>query len=77
MVDSDGYAHVMSRVDDVINVAAHRLSTGAMEEALCAHPDVAEAAVFGVQDDFKGQLPLGLAVLNSGCSRPDAEVAGS
>ena len=76
MVDSDGYAHVMSRVDDVINVAAHRLSTGAMEEALCAHPDVAEAAVFGVQDDFKGQLPLGLAALNSGCSRPDAEVAG-
>ena len=76
MVDSDGYAHVMSRVDDVINVAAHRLSTGAMEEALCAHPDVAEAAVFGVQDDFKGQLPLGLAVLNSGRSRPDAEVAG-
>ena len=74
MVDEDGYAHVMSRVDDVINVAAHRLSTGAMEEALCAHPDVAEAAVFGVRDDFKGELPLGLAVLNSGCARPAEEV---
>ena len=74
MVDADGYAHVMSRVDDVINVAAHRLSTGAMEESLCAHPDVAEAAVFGVRDDFKGELPLGLAVLNSGCARTEAEV---
>lgn len=74
MVDADGYAHVMSRADDVINVAAHRLSTGAMEESLCGHPDVAEAAVFGVGDDFKGQLPLGLAVLNAGCARPAAEV---
>ena len=74
MVDADGYAHVMSRVDDVINVAAHRLSTGAMEESLCAHPDVAEAAVFGVRDDFKGELPLGLAVLNTGCGRDEGEV---
>ena len=74
MVDADGYAHVMSRVDDVINVAAHRLSTGAMEQALCAHPDVAEAAVFGVRDDFKGELPLGLAVLNAGRGRAEAEV---
>lgn len=66
MIDSDGYVHVMSRVDDVINVSAHRLSTGQMEEVLCSHPDIAEAAVFGVADDLKGELPLGLAVLNSG-----------
>ena len=72
MVDADGDVHVMSRIDDVINVAAHRLSTGQMEEALCRHPDVAEAAVFGVADDFKGELPLGLAVLNSG-TKKDAE----
>ena len=65
MIDSDGDVHVMSRIDDVINVAAHRLSTGQMEEALSRHPDVAEAAVFGVADDFKGELPLGLVVLNS------------
>ncbi len=64
-IDEDGYVHVMSRIDDVINVAAHRLSTGQMEEVLCAHPAVAEAAVFGVADDFKGELPLGLVVINN------------
>jgi propionyl-CoA synthetase len=69
MIDEDGYVHVMSRIDDVINVAAHRLSTGQMEESLCRHPDVAEAAVFGVADDFKGELPLGLVVLNSTVQR--------
>ena len=53
----------------------HRLSTGAMEETLCRHPDVAEAAVFGVRDDLKGELPLGLAVLNSECQRPPEEIA--
>ena len=75
MIDDDGYVHIMSRIDDVINVAAHRLSTGAMEETLCRHPDVAEAAVFGVRDDLKGELPLGLAVLNSECQRPPEEIA--
>ena len=74
MLDKDGGVHVMGRVDDVINVAAHRLSTGQMEESLSRHPDVAEAAVFGVADDFKGELPLGLAVLNSAASRPHAEI---
>ncbi|MGI9297037.1 MAG: propionyl-CoA synthetase [Gammaproteobacteria bacterium] len=74
VIDEDGDVHVMSRIDDVINVAAHRLSTGQMEEALCGHPDVAEAAVFGVADDFKGELPLGLAVLNSGATKTPEEV---
>ena len=73
MIDSDGDVHVMSRIDDVINVAAHRLSTGQMEESLCRHPEVAEAAVFGVADDFRGEIPLGLAVLNSG-ARSAAEI---
>ncbi|MGI9305908.1 MAG: AMP-binding protein [Gammaproteobacteria bacterium] len=74
MIDAEGDVHVMSRIDDVINVAAHRLSTGQMEEILCRHPDVAEAAVFGVADDFKGELPLGLAVLNSGASRDAKDI---
>ena len=74
VIDEDGEVNVMSRIDDVINVAAHRLSTGQMEEALCRHPDVAEAAVFGVADDFKGELPLGLAVLNSGATKTPEEV---
>lgn len=74
MIDADGDVHVMSRIDDVINVAAHRLSTGQMEESLCRHADVAEAAVFGVADDFKGELPLGLAVLNSGANRPPEDI---
>ena len=75
LIDADGFAHVMSRIDDVINVAAHRLSTGAMEEILCAHPDVAEAAVFGVRDDLKGELPLALFVLNRGAQKTTAEAA--
>jgi len=63
----------MGRVDDVMNVAGHRLSTGALEEVLTGHPDVAEAAVFGVADELKGQLPLGLVVLSAGVDRdPDA-----
>ena len=66
MIDDDGYVHIMSRIDDVINVAGHRLSTAAMEEVLVGHRDVAEAAVFGVADQLKGELPLGLVVLNSG-----------
>jgi propionyl-CoA synthetase len=59
----------MGRVDDVINVAGHRLSTGAMEEVISMHPDVAECAVIGVSDDFKGQLPLGFVVLKAGVQR--------
>jgi len=73
-VDENGYAFVMARTDDVINVAGHRLSTGAIEEVLAAHPDVAECAVFGVEDDLKGQLPLGLLVLNDGVAKADDEV---
>ncbi|MDT8438993.1 MAG: propionyl-CoA synthetase [Wenzhouxiangellaceae bacterium] len=64
--DEDGYLWIMSRIDDVINVAGHRLSTGEMEEALASHPAVAECAVFGVADQLKGELPLGLVVLKSG-----------
>ncbi len=73
-VDEDGYVYVMSRTDDIINVAGHRLSTGAMEEVLAAHPDVAECAVTGVKDSLKGQLPLGLIVLNSGCQTSAEQV---
>ncbi|MEM1416092.1 MAG: propionyl-CoA synthetase [Myxococcota bacterium] len=73
-IDGDGYVHVMARTDDVINVAGHRLSTGALEEVIAAHPDVAECAVIGVHDETKGQLPWGLLVLNQGCTRGDAVV---
>ena len=73
-IDDDGYVFVMSRTDDIINVAGHRLSTGAMEEVLAAHPDVAECAVIGVADDLKGQLPLGFLVLKSGDTRSHDEV---
>jgi propionyl-CoA synthetase len=65
-MDEDGYLWVMSRIDDVINVAGHRLSTGALEEALASNPAVAECAVIGVEDDLKGEMPLGFVVLNSG-----------
>ncbi|MCH4296593.1 propionyl-CoA synthetase [Shewanella sp. 3B26] len=65
-MDEDGYLYIMSRIDDVINVAGHRLSTGRFEEVLCQHPAVAEAAVIGVEDKLKGQLPLGLVVLKNG-----------
>ncbi len=73
-IDEDGYVFVMSRTDDIINVAGHRLSTGAMEEVLTSHPDVAECAVSGVNDSLKGQLPLGFLVVNSGCERSDNEI---
>jgi len=68
-IDEDGYLHVMGRVDDVINVAGHRLSTGAMEQVVAAHPDVAECAVIGVPDELRGQVPLGLVVLKAGAER--------
>src|SRR4029079_8054197 len=69
-IDEDGYIHVMSRTDDIINVAGHRLSTGGIEEVVAAHPDVAECAVMGVADPLKGQVPLGLVVLKAGVARP-------
>jgi len=72
--DEDGYLYIMSRIDDVINVAGHRLSTGAMEEVLAAHQDVAECAVFGVADQLKGELPLGLVVLKAGVARGEEEI---
>ena len=73
-VDEDGYLYIMARTDDVINVAGHRLSTGAMEEVLAGHPDVAECAVIGVADALKGQSPLGFLCLNKGSDRPEADV---
>jgi len=72
--DEDDYLWIMSRIDDVINVAGHRLSTGAMEEVLASHPDVAECAVIGAGDQLKGQLPLGLVVLKSGVQREQSEI---
>ena len=65
-IDEDGYVYVMTRTDDVINVAGHRLATGAMEEVLSSHPDVAECAVIGIADDLKGQIPVGFVVLKAG-----------
>ena len=72
--DDDGYLYVMSRVDDVINVAGHRLSTGAMEEALAFHPDVAECAVVGVADPLKGEVPIGLVVTKDGVTRSESAI---
>ncbi len=72
--DDDGYLYVMSRVDDVINVAGHRLSTGAMEEALAFHPDVAECAVVGVADPLKGEVPIGLVVTKDGVTRGESAI---
>lgn len=73
-VDEDGYVFIMSRTDDIINVAGHRLSTGAMEEVCASHPDVAECAVIGVADAVKGQIPAGFLVLKSGVSRESSLV---
>ena len=72
--DEDGYLWIMSRIDDIINTAGHRLSTGAMEEVLASHQGVAEAAVIGAHDDLKGELPVGLVVLKSGVDRPPDEI---
>jgi propionyl-CoA synthetase len=72
--DEDGYIYIMARTDDIINVAGHRLSTGAMEEVLAAHPDVAECAVIGVADALKGQVPLGLLVLRAGAAKGEGDV---
>lgn len=73
-IDENGYVFVMARTDDVINVAGHRLSTGAMEEVLSNHPDVAECAVMGAHDELKGQLPVGLVILNSGITKKHDEI---
>jgi propionyl-CoA synthetase len=75
-IDKDGYVFIMGRIDDVINVAGHRLSTGAMEEVIATHPDVAECAVVGRKDNFKGQLPLGFVVLKSHVKRDSNEIIG-
>ncbi len=76
LIDRDGYIHVMTRTDDIINVAAHRLSTGEIEEVVAAHPDVAECAVMGIADPLKGQAPLGLLVLKAGVNRPPGAIEG-
>ena len=73
-IDPDGYLWIMSRTDDIINVAGHRLSTGAIEEVLASHPDVAECAVVGVNDEIKGEVPLGFVVLKSGVKREAATI---
>ena len=73
-MDKDGYVYIMARTDDVINVAGHRLSTGGMEEVLSKHPDVAECAVVGVADSFKGQLPVGFLVLKLGVTKSNEEI---
>ena len=65
-IDQDGYVFIMGRIDDVINVAGHRLSTGAMEEIIASHPAVAECAVVGIADELRGQRPVGFAVLKDG-----------
>ncbi len=73
-IDADGYVYVMGRMDDVINIAGHRLSTGAMEEIISNHPDVAECAVFGADDQMKGQLPVGFFVVKAGVTRDGEEI---
>nr|HPR52744.1 AMP-binding protein [Deltaproteobacteria bacterium] len=72
--DEDGYLYIMGRVDDIINVAGHRLSTGGMEEVVAQHPDVAECAVIGVEDNLKGQVPVGFVVLKAGSTKAKEEV---
>ena len=74
-IDKDGYVFVMARTDDIINVAGHRLSTGAIEEVLASHPEVAECAVIGAADALKGQVPVGFLVLKAGAAKSSATVA--
>jgi propionyl-CoA synthetase len=73
-MDNDGYVFVMGRVDDVINVAGHRMSTGEIEEVVATHPDVAECAVIARDDELKGQVPMGLVVLKSGATISEDEL---
>src|SRR5262245_24141662 len=72
--DEDGYVYIMSRVDDIINVAGHRLSTGALEEGLAAQPDVAECGVVGVADELKGEIPVGFVVTKAGVTRSEGDI---
>jgi propionyl-CoA synthetase len=72
--DADNYVYIMSRIDDIINVAGHRLSTGGMEEVLASHPDVAECGVIGAEDKLKGEMPVGLVVLKAGVEHSDEEI---
>ena len=74
-IDDDGYIWIMSRTDDIINVAGHRLSTGVMEEVLADHKDVAECAVLGISDKLKGQLPIGLLILKAGVKKNHDEIS--
>ena len=74
IMDEDGYLFIMARTDDIINVAGHRLSTGAMEEVIASHPDIAECAVIGIEDKLKGQLPAGFMILNAGVDRDIADI---
>jgi len=74
-IDEDGYIWIMSRTDDIINVAGHRLSTGAMEEVLAEHQDVAECAVLGIADKLKGQLPIGLLTLKAGVTKSHEDIS--
>lgn len=74
VIDENGYLHIMSRTDDIINVAGHRLSTGGMEQVLASHPDVAECAVIGAADKLKGQVPLGFLVLKDGVGRAHDQI---
>tara|TARA_B110000438_G_scaffold94322_1_gene93756 strand:- start:601 stop:1092 length:492 start_codon:yes stop_codon:yes gene_type:complete len=74
-IDEDGYVWIMSRTDDIINVAGHRLSTGAIEEVLSEHQSVAECAVLGVADKLKGQLPIGLVVLKAGVKKDNDSIS--
>jgi len=74
-IDEDGYVWIMSRTDDIINVAGHRLSTGAMEEVLAEHQDVAECAVLGIADKLKGQLPIGLLTLKAGVTKKHEDIS--
>ena len=74
-IDDDGYIWIMSRTDDIINVAGHRLSTGAIEEVLSEHQSVAECAVLGISDKLKGQLPIGLVVLKSGVDKDNETIS--
>jgi propionyl-CoA synthetase len=73
-IDEDGYLYIMGRTDDIINVAGHRLSTGAMEEVLSGHPAVAECAVIGAKDALKGEQPCGFVVLKSGITTPPEQI---
>ncbi|MGY6405612.1 AMP-binding enzyme, partial [Vibrio parahaemolyticus] len=73
-MDEDGYIFIMSRTDDIINVAGHRLSTGSMEEVIAGHPQVAECAVIGIADKLKGQIPCGFIVLKAGVTQAHSEI---